>query len=87
MFSLPESLKNKGSIREPLACLIIGGTIKTDDILPKETALAEGFSVSKTMMHDVLRSLAGNQTADCRKQWSVVTRQAKTALAKKAKDL
>ena len=58
MFSLPESIaQNKNAIREHLARLIIEGTLKRDEILPNELALAKGFGVSRTMVRDVLRSL------------------------------
>lgn len=58
MYSLPESIKkNKNSIREHLARLIIDGTLKCDEILPNELALAKLFTVSRTMVRDVLRSL------------------------------
>lgn len=58
VFHLPEStIKSKDSIRKHLACLIIGGSFETDEILPNEVALAEGFGVSRTLMRDLLRSL------------------------------
>lgn len=58
MYSLPETTtKNKNSIREHLARMIIEGTLKRDEILPNELALAELYSVSRTMIRDVLRSL------------------------------
>lgn len=58
LYSLPDPLnKNKNSIREHLARMIIEGTIKRDGILPNELDLAKGFGVSRTMVRDVLRSL------------------------------
>jgi len=49
--------KNKDSIREHLARLVISGELKTEDILPNEVALADKFGVSRTLIRDVLRSL------------------------------
>ena len=58
MYSLPNSeKKNKNSIREHLARLVIDGSLKQDEVLPNELALAKGFGVSRTMVRDVLRSL------------------------------
>ena len=58
MFDIPgTSAITKDSIRKHLACQIIGGKVKTDDILPNEVTLAERFGVSRTLIRDVLRSL------------------------------
>lgn len=58
LYSLPASLiKNKNSIREHLARMIIEGRLKRNEILPNELDLAKGFSVSRTLMRDILRSL------------------------------
>jgi GntR family galactonate operon transcriptional repressor len=58
LYALPSTeQKNKNSIREQLARLIVDGTLKQDEVLPNELALAKGFGVSRTMVRDVLRSL------------------------------
>ncbi len=58
LYTLSDPLnKNKNSIREHLARMIIKGALKRNEILPNELALAKGFGVSRTLMRDILRSL------------------------------
>jgi DNA-binding FadR family transcriptional regulator len=58
MFRLPEEIPvNKKNIIEHIARLIIEGSLRTDQSLPNEIALAALFGVSRTMIRDALRSL------------------------------
>lgn len=58
MFQLPLDITvNKKNIIAHLARLIIEGTLRTNQILPNEIALAGHFGVSRTMIRDALRSL------------------------------
>lgn len=49
--------KTKDNIRDHLARRIIEGTLKPNEILPNELALAQDYGVSRTSMRDVLHSL------------------------------
>ena len=58
MLRLPQEIPvNKKNIIEHIARMIIEGTLKTDQVLPNEIALASLFGVSRTMIRDALRSL------------------------------
>lgn len=58
MFQLPPEVPvNKKNIIDQVARLIIDGTLRADQVLPNEIALAALFGVSRTMIRDALRSL------------------------------
>ena len=58
VFKLPPEVPvNKKNIIDHVARLIIDGTLRTDQVLPNEIALAALFGVSRTMIRDALRSL------------------------------
>jgi DNA-binding FadR family transcriptional regulator len=50
-------IKTKYLLRDKLARQIVEGTLKPNDILPNELALAREYGVSRTTIRDVLRSL------------------------------
>jgi GntR family galactonate operon transcriptional repressor len=50
-------IRAKHILRDKLARQIVEGTLKPNDILPKELALAREYGASRTTIRNVLRSL------------------------------